>query len=100
MASHSRKQGNIPMQKIKGTSTAAISNTDLNTIIEKGRGRDAHKARCELTRRERLKASMTVHRGPLDFACPHCGAVPGKQCMTAGGNVANNTHKARVALAD
>lgn len=88
------------MQKIKGTSTAALSNDALNSIMESGRGRDRNKAQRELTARAKRSAAVMVLRGPLDFDCPHCGATAGNPCMTASGSRSKSVHKARLALAD
>ncbi len=84
------------MRKINGVSASMISVADLNSVIEKGRGRDAHKARMELARREQFKASVVVIRGPLDIDCPHCGAKAGEACVTSTGNTAKATHSARI----
>lgn len=87
------------MQKIKGTATAAIATSELEAIVQNGRGRDANKARRELTARSKRTATVAVFRGPLDYACPHCGAAAGHACVTASGQTAKSMHKARIALA-
>lgn len=88
------------MPKIKGTSTAAMSTSTLDAIISKGRGRDRHKAMQEVDARIKRRSMVTVIRGPMDFACPKCGAPAGEACATPSGSEAKNTHKARIELAD